>query len=95
MADGIHTADETVELGDHCLKGLSFDWYNFHIAFFLIVTVSFATKKYIIRCHAMDFQKVAACCADMAVIVQSTAFRLSVGKPVEYDLRSAFNSHVL
>lgn len=43
----------------------------------------------------MDFQKVAACCADMAVIVQSTAFRLSVGKPVEYDLRSAFNSHVL
>ena len=25
MADGIHTADETVELGDHRFNGLSFD----------------------------------------------------------------------
>jgi len=25
MADGIHTADEAVELGDQLLKGLSFD----------------------------------------------------------------------
>ena len=65
---------------------------SFHIAFLLIVTVSFATKKYIIRCHAMDFQKVAACCADTVVIVRGTACRLSVSKPVEYDFRSAFNS---
>ena len=41
----------------------------------------------------MDFQKVAACCADTAVIVRGTACRLSVSKPVEYDFRSAFNSH--
>ena len=40
----------------------------------------------------MDFQKVAACCADMVDIVRGTAFRLSVGKSVEYDFRSAFNS---
>ena len=32
-ADGIHAADETVELGDHRLKGLSFDRYDFHILF--------------------------------------------------------------
>ena len=43
----------------------------------------------------MDFQKVAACCADMVDIVRGTAFRLSVGKSVEYDFRSAFNSHFL
>ncbi|MCS2826427.1 hypothetical protein NXV20_09425 [Bacteroides thetaiotaomicron] len=40
----------------------------------------------------MDFQKVAACCADTVVIVRGTACRLSVSKPVEYDFRSAFNS---
>ena len=33
-ADCIHAVDETVERGDHRLKSLSFDWYDFHILFF-------------------------------------------------------------
>jgi len=44
LADGIHTADEMVELGNHLLKGLFFDRYDFHIVF-LVVIVSFATKE--------------------------------------------------
>ncbi len=34
MADGIHAADEMVELGDHLLKGLLFNRYDFHIHYF-------------------------------------------------------------
>ena len=64
MADGIHTADETVELGDQFLEGFSFDCYDFHIVFLLVITVSSAAKEYIIYCPAMDFPKVAACCVN-------------------------------
>jgi len=42
---------------------------TFHIHNFLLLLFSFATKEYIIYCLAMDFQKVAACCADTAAIV--------------------------
>lgn len=31
VVDCFHTVDEAVELGDHRLKGLSFDRYDFHI----------------------------------------------------------------
>ncbi len=47
---------------------LSIDTISIYILF--IVTVSFATKEYIIYYLAMDFQKVAACCTDTVIIVR-------------------------
>ena len=43
---------------------------NSRIYILFIVTVSFATKEYIIYYLAMDFQKVAACCTDTVIIVR-------------------------
>jgi len=78
MADGIHPADETVELGDQFLKGLFFDCYDFHIVFLLVVTVSYAAKECIIGYPTMDFPKVAAYCVGVAVVVRGTDYRYHI-----------------
>ena len=38
----------------------------------------------------MDFQKVAACCADMVAFVRVIVCRFPVSKPMSHDFLSAF-----
>ena len=56
LADGFHTVDEAVELGDHRLKGLSFDRYDFHIHYFCCYCFFSGEGEYMLQVYLMATQ---------------------------------------